>query len=883
MVMKGATDLTPAMRQYLDVKSRYPDCILLFRMGDFYEMFFEDAVTAAKVLDITLTSRNKGKADSIPLCGFPYHAVSGYLAKLIDAGFKAAICEQVEDPKLAKGVVRREVVRVVTPGLVVDADNLEARENNFLASLYLHEDRCGLAFTDISTGEFRVAESAQAEFLLTEISGLSFREIIVEQKTAESRLLKALKGQHALLSPAKECRINTFGADYFDLTEARERLHRYFDAAMLAQIDLDRHPAMTRAAGAILRYIEETQKDQLRHINRIERYETDDYLILDDIAKRNLELFSTITDNRKEGSLFHVLDQTVTALGGRRLRWWLSYPLMNPEHIRERLAAVAEIKDRHLLRENLRRTLKNVHDMERLGARIVMGLANGRDIIALKTSLQAIPEVIDIVRDLESLLLRSLASALDEMPDLRERIEKTIADDPPLTLREGGLIRKGVDAELDRLTTAMRDGKKWIAALEDRERKRTGIASLKVGFNQVFGYYIEMTKANADAAPQDYIRKQTLVNAERYINQELKEYEDAVLHAQDRAREREYDLFIALRTDIASEIKRIQKTAAALADLDALSSLAEAAERHNYCCPVVNDEDVIEIADGRHPVVERMGLADGFVPNDCRLDLEQNRLLVITGPNMAGKSTYIRQCALITLMAQMGSFVPAARARIGVADRIFTRIGAADSLSRGQSTIMVEMNEVAHILKRATRRSLIILDEVGRGTSTFDGVSIAWAVAEHLHDAGHLGSRTLFATHYHQLTELEAAKPGVKNFNIAVKEWGDRIIFLRKIIPGGTNRSYGIQVARIAGVPDEVIARASEILSNLEKGELDEAGMPRIARSKRQARADRNQLSLFIDDENLIINEIRETDIPNLTPVEALNRLSRWQGKLKKS
>jgi DNA mismatch repair protein MutS len=719
--------------------------------------------------------------------------------------------------------------------------------------------------------------------MLMELGGLSFREILIEQKTAESRLLKGLKGQNSILSPAKGCRINLFGADYFDLDAAAGRLKRYFETDMLAQTGLDRHPAMTCAAGAILRYIEETQKDQLRHINRIERYETDDYLVLDDIAKRNLELFRTITDNRKEGSLFHVLDQTVTALGGRRLRWWLSYPLVNPERIRERLAAVAEIKDRHLLRENLRRTLKNVHDIERLGARIAMGLANGRDLVALKTSLQALPEIRGIVRELDSPLLRSLDAALDEMPDLRVRIEKTITDDPPLTLREGGLIREGVDPELDRLTTAMRDGKKWIAALEDRERRRTGISSLKVGFNQVFGYYIEITRANADSAPADYIRKQTLVNAERYINQELKEYEDTVLNAQERAREREYDLFIALRTDIANEIKRLQKTAAALSDLDALTALAEAAERYNYCCPVVDGEDIIDITDGRHPVVERMGLADGFVPNDCRLDLEQNRLLVITGPNMAGKSTYIRQCALITLMAQMGGFVPAARARIGVADRIFTRIGAADSLSRGQSTFMVEMNEVANILKHATRRSLIILDEVGRGTSTFDGVSIAWAVAEHLHDDARLGSRTLFATHYHQLTELEAAKPGVKNFNIAVKEWGNRIIFLRKIVAGGTNRSYGIQVARIAGVPDEVIARASEILSNLEKGEIDEAGMPRIARSKRQARADRNQLSLFIDDENLIINEIIETDILNLTPVEALNRLSRWQEKLKKS
>jgi len=876
MVVAGMTDLTPAMRQYLDTKSRYPDCILLFRMGDFYEMFFEDAVTASKVLEITLTSRNKGKEDSIPLCGFPYHALSTYLAKLIDAGFKAAICEQVEDPKQAKGVVKREVVRVVTPGLVVDSGNLQAKENNFLAALYLQDFHFGLAFLDISTGEFRVTESAQSEFLLMEISGLTFREILLEEGTVGNRLLKNY------LRDKKDCRVSALPREYFDAQTAADRLKRYFSESMLYRIGPDRHPAMASAAGAILRYIEETQKDQLSHINRIEWYQTDDYLILDDIAKRNLELFSTITDNRKEGSLFHALDQTVTALGGRRLRWWLSYPLVNPERIRERLAAVAEIKDHHLLRENLRQILKSVYDLERLGARIAMGLANARDLNALKISLRALPDIKASLRDLESPLIRSIDAALDEMPEIRVRIENAIMDDPPATLREGGMIRGGVDPELDRLLQITRDGKQWIAALEDRERKKTGISSLKVGFNQVFGYYIEITKANADLAPPDYIRKQTLVNAERYINQELKEYEHTVLNAQERLCQREYDLFMAIKDEIVKEIRRIQATAASIADLDALAALAEAAERHNYCCPVVNDEDIIDIADGRHPVVERMGLTDGFVPNDCLLDLEQNRLLIITGPNMAGKSTYIRQCALIVLMAQMGSFVPASRARIGVVDRIFTRIGAADSLSRGQSTFMVEMNEVAHILKHATRRSLIILDEVGRGTSTFDGVSIAWAVAEYLHDAGHLGSRTLFATHYHQLTELEASKTGAKNFNITVKEWGDRIIFLRKIMAGGTNRSYGIQVARIAGVPDEVIARAKEILSNLEKGELDELGMPRLAHGRKEPEKNRHQLSLFIAEEDIIINEISRMDIMNLTPVEALNYLSYWQEILKK-
>ena len=874
MGVAGVLDLTPAMRQYMDIKQKHQDCILFFRMGDFYEMFFEDAVTASKILEITLTSRNKGKEDSIPLCGFPYHAASSYIRKLIDKGFKVAICEQVEDPKQAKGVVKREVVRVVTPGLVLDSDNLDAKENNFLAALYLSDNRFGLAFLDISTGEFRVTESYDADFLLTEISGLDFREVLIEERTKENRLLKTF------FREKDHCRMNVFSSDYFDYDQAAVNLKHYFSDEQLDQIAMDRYPAMVCAAGAVLRYVEETQKDPLSHINNIQWYQTDHYLVLDDIAKRNLELFSTLQDDKKEGSLFHLLDQTITAMGGRRLRWWLSYPLVSPDRIMERLAAVSEIKEHHLIRENLRKILHRVYDLERLGARIAMGVANARDLIALKVSLQTLPAIKNATGGLLSAMLSSVSDGIDEMADMRDLIEKCISDDPPLTLREGGMIKEGVDPELDQLISMTRDGKKWIAALEDRERKRTGINSLKVGFNQVFGYYIEVTKANAGLVPDDYIRKQTLVNAERYINQELKGYEYTVLNAEDRRKQREYDLFIDIRKSIARDIRRIQTTASKIADLDAVTSLAEVAERYNYCCPVVDDENAIEIIEGRHPVVERMPLPTSFVPNDITLDLDKNRFLIITGPNMAGKSTYIRQCALIVLMAQMGSFVPAVRARIGVVDRIFTRIGAADSLSRGQSTFMVEMNEVANILKHASRRSLIILDEVGRGTSTFDGLSIAWAVAEYLHDAGHLGARTLFATHYHQLTDLAVTKEGIKNFNIAVKEWGDRIIFLRKIMEGGTNRSYGIQVARIAGVPDEVISRAREILNNLEKGEFDEAGMPKIARGKKQDQKNRNQLSLFIDDNVAIINEIKALDILTMTPLDALSRISQWKEKL---
>jgi len=871
-------NLTPAMKQYVEIKEQHKDCILLFRMGDFYEMFFEDAITAAKVLDITLTSRNKGKEDSVPLCGFPYHAAPAYIAKLIERGFKVAICEQMEDPKDAQGIVKRDVVRIVTPGLVVDADNLEAGENNFLAALTIGgtDGTFGLAFLDISTGEFRVTESSNREFFLAEVSGLGFREVIVQEDRREDSFLRAFS------QGTGRCRINYFSADYFDHDAALTRLQQYFTGDQLKQIEVERHPTMVTAAGAILRYVEETQKNTPRHINDIQRYETDGYLILDETAKRNLELFTTIADGGKQGTLFHVLDETVTSMGARRLRWWLNYPLVVPEKIRERLSAVSEIREHHLLRENLRRSLGRVYDLERLGGRISLGVANGRDMIALLASLQALPEIRSALHELRSSLIVSICAGIDEMPDILELIERSIVEDPPLTLREGGIIKEGYDRELDELISVMQDGKRWIAALEEKERKRTGINSLKVGFNSVFGYYIEVTRTNTGLVPDDYVRKQTLVNAERYINQELKEYEYTVLNAENLRKEREYNLFVMIRDQVGQEIRRVQTTALRIADLDAISSLAEVAEKYNYTCPTVDGRDRVVIGDGRHPVVERMPLPDGFVPNDVCLDLDKNRLLIITGPNMAGKSTYIRQVALIVLLAQMGSFVPATKAHIGVVDRIFTRIGAADSLARGQSTFMVEMNEVAGILKSATPRSLIILDEVGRGTSTFDGLSIAWAVAEYIHDAKHLRTRTLFATHYHQLTDLAITKDGVKNFNIAVKEWGNSIIFLRKIVEGGTNRSYGIAVARIAGVPEEVILRAREILNNLEKGELDEVGMPKIARGKKTTGKDKRQLNLFMDDEELIIAELKCLNITNMTPLDTLNLVSKWKDKLGK-
>jgi DNA mismatch repair protein MutS len=870
----GVNNLTPAMRQYLEVKERYPDCIIFFRMGDFYEMFFEDAVTASRVLEITLTSRNKNREDAIPLCGFPYHAASSYIAKLIEKGFKVAVCEQVEDPKLAKGVVKREVTRVVTPGLVLDTENLDAKENNYLAALTVRGGRFALAFVDISTGEFRVAEAEEREFFRAETAGLPIREILVAEDLRDDDLIRSVVGE------GEHCRINRLPPDRFDPAAAVALLRDHFPEEKLSGIALESHPAAAAAAGAVLAYMTETQKDRLDHINELTWYESGAHLLLDEVAKRNLELFSTITEGKKSGSLFHVLDETVTSLGGRRLRWWLNHPLFDPSRIRERLAAVSEIREGNLLRESLRGILKDVYDLERLGSRIAVGLANGRDLAALRTSLLVLPRLRDAIAGGEAPLLRAIRDGIDEMPDLRVLIEGAIVDEPPLTIREGGIIREGYDPELDQLIAIMRDGRKWIAALEEKERQRTGIHSLKVGFNSVFGYYIEVTKANARLIPTEYIRKQTLVNAERYINEELKGYEETVLHAEERRQAREYDLFVEIRGRIAGEIRRIQRTAARIADLDAVASLAEVAERYNYCCPVVDGEDVIEITDGRHPVVERQAGGTGFVPNDVLLDLEKNRFLIITGPNMAGKSTCIRQVALIVLMAQMGSFVPAARARIGVVDRIFTRIGAADNLARGQSTFMVEMNEVAEILRHATKRSLIILDEVGRGTSTFDGLSIAWATAEYIHDAPSLGARTLFATHYHELTELAVTKEGVRNFNIAVREWGEKIIFLRKIMEGGTNRSYGIQVARLAGVPAEVIVRAKEILRNLEKGELDEAGMPKIARGRKTDRKNANQLSLFAGEGDSVLDEIRGLDPMNLTPLDALHHLSDWKQRL---
>ena len=880
----GATlDLTPAMKQYVKIKESHPDCILLYRMGDFYEMFFEDAVTAAPVLEITLTSRNKGKEDSVPLCGFPYHAASAYITKLVEKGFKVAICEQVEDPKKAKGIVKREVIRVITPGLVLDEENLAAGENNYLACLCAGRNMLGLAFLDISTGEFQISEFSDRDFFFTAIAGLDFKELLLPSDFPDKILLKTL------LMQMPELRMNILDDGYFQSANAEAMLDQNFSAEALTRSRIKEFPALLKAVGAILNYVNQTQKIKPRHVNEIKWYSTDHHLLLDDTARRNLEIFATIQGSSRAGSLFSLFQETLTPMGTRRLRWWMNYPLVDVEKIKARLAAVAEFKNDHILRANLRKILARIYDLERLAGRVSLRVANPRDLVALKISLLAIPELKSMLADCTAPAVASIRSRLLEMSAVVELIGRALIEDPPPKIQDGGFMAIGYDEELDQLRFISRDGKQWIASLEAEERKKTGIHSLKIGFNSVFGYYIEVTKANAELVPDSYIRKQTLVNAERYINQELKEFEQTVLNAEEKIRAREQDLFLALRENLDQYITDIQSNAGIIADLDALTALAEVAEKYHFVCPEINDDDTIDIRDGRHPVVETALKNEGFVPNDCLLDLQDNKLLVITGPNMAGKSTYIRQVALIVLLAQMGSFVPAAGAKIGVVDKIFTRVGASDSLIKGQSTFMVEMTETAEILKNATSRSLVIIDEVGRGTSTFDGLSIAWAIAEYIHDFQGRGIRSLFATHYHQLIDLAVTKNGAKNYNIAVKEWGEKIIFLHKIVEGGTSRSYGIEVARIAGVPKEVITRAREILRNLEKGEFDEIGMPRIARGIRDVKNTSPQLSLFTrresamareNKEQEIINELKSIDIQSMSPLEALNKLSELQNKI---
>ncbi|MCG0237771.1 MAG: DNA mismatch repair protein MutS [Firmicutes bacterium] len=864
--------MTPMFNQYRQFKAQYPDCLLFFRLGDFYELFMEDAEIAARELDLVLTGRDAGAVGRVPMCGVPYHSAENYIAKLIEKGYKVAICEQVEDPKQAKGLVRREVVRVVTPGTLVEPRLLEEKRNHYLAAVCQGKTGFGLAYADLSTGEFAACELQGASGLrqlLEELGRLEPREVLLEPglETAPG-ITEPLKLQGAAFQ--------AYDAKAFRHPDAYRRLCEHFGTHSLRGFGLEELELATRAAGAVLQYLEETQKTSLGHITGIQVYFPGEYMTLDPATRRNLEITRSIRDGSRKGTLLSVLDRTVTSMGGRMLRSWLERPLIRLADIQARHEAVAELVENPLMRAELRSLLQDVYDLERLAGRIAYGNANARDLVALKHSLVALPSLKILLGDARSRRLQELRDQLDMLDDVRDLIERAIDDDPPYNLNEGGLIKSGYNAEVDRLRKAAREGKGWIAALEVREREKTGIKSLKIGYNKVFGYYIEVTRPNLHLVPDYYIRKQTLAGAERFITPELKEIEEQVLGAEEKVVALEYQLFTEVRQQVAKEVARIQASARAVAELDALASFAEVASAYGYVRPEMNDGDEIWIKDGRHPVLERVLPEGSFVPNDCLLDTRENRLLLITGPNMGGKSTYMRQVALICLMAQAGSFVPAAEARLGVVDRIFTRVGASDDLATGQSTFMVEMTEVAAILHAATRRSLIVLDEIGRGTATFDGLSIAWAVAEYIADPERLGAKTLFATHYHELCELEGLIPGVKNYSVAVRERGEEVAFLYKIVRGGADRSYGIQVARLAGLPRAVIERAQEILATLEQQE----GQRRSRREAAMARARQPvQLTFFEARPHPVVEELLSLNVMALTPLEALNLLYRLQEK----
>ena len=857
---------TPMIEQYLRIKSQYPDAILFYRLGDFYEMFFEDAEVASRELEITLTSRNKSDEDSVPLCGVPYHAAESYIVRLIQRGHKVAVCEQTEDPKQAKGIVRREVIRVITPGTVVDGDYLESKSNNYLMAVSHHGQEFGVARVDLSTGEFAVCQADDLESLLTEAVRNDPKEILISTGFHESpdsvSFRQAVEGAF----------VNLVSDSCFDVAEARRCLEEHygsFEETGMAGCGAEEGVV---AAGVVLRYIRENQRSALAHLQRIRYFHPQDYMVVDETAQRNLELVQNLSEGRVQGSLLGVLDDCVTAMGARTLRHWLFYPLLDTGEIGRRLDAVEELVEKKMERLDLREVLKGVYDLERLNTRITVGRASGRDLLALKTSIDEFPRIRQILQDFEAPLMHDIQMVLDDLQDVRAMIDESIREDAPLTVKEGGIIRAGYSGELDELRQVVGEGKTWIARLEKEEKDRTGIGSLKVRYNQVFGYYIEVTKTHLERIPEDYIRKQTLTNAERFITPELKEYEARVLGAEEKINRLEYELFDELRRRVAGENRRIQQTASGIAQLDVLMTFALVAERNNYTRPCLNDGAEITIRNGRHPVVEQMRPSEPFVPNDVVCDCQENQLLIITGPNMAGKSTFLRQVALIVLMAQVGSFVAAEKAVIGIVDRIFTRVGASDNLARGQSTFMVEMMETARILREATPRSLIILDEIGRGTSTFDGLSIAWAVAEYIHDTPEIRAKTLFATHYHELTELSVTKTGVTNLNFAVREWNDEVIFLRRLVPGGASRSYGIQVARLAGLPKQVIERAKEVLSNLERGELTQAGIPRLAVTK-EKEAPPGQMVLFPAEDGWLTTELKNMCLDTMTPIEAIHKL----------
>ena len=879
-----SNNLTPMMKQYMQTKEEYKDCILFYRLGDFYEMFFDDALTASKELEITLTGKNCGLEERAPMCGIPYHAVDSYLNRLVSKGYKVAICEQVEDPKTAKGIVKREVIRVVTPGTNLDTQGLDETKNNYIMCIVYMADRYGLSVADVTTGEYLVTELDSQTKLMDELYKFMPSEIVCNEAFYMSGLdLDDLKNRLHMA-------IYSLEAWYFDDALCRETLQEHFKVASLEGIGLSDYECGMIASGALLKYLEETQKNSLSHMSRLTRYATGNYMVLDSATRRNLELVETLREKQKRGSLLWVLDKTKTAMGARTLRKYVEQPLIDKKSIVKRLDAVAELKDNAICREEIREYLNPVYDLERLVGKITYQSANPRDLIAFQSSLSMLPSVKCILKDMESDLLKEIYEELDPLEELCDLVGRAIQEEPPLAMKEGGIIKDGYNEEVDRLRKAKSEGKNWLADLETKEREKTGIKNLRIRYNKVFGYYLEVTNSFKDLVPDYYTRKQTLANAERYIIPELKELEDTILGAEDKLCALEYELYCEVRNTIATELTRIQRTAKAVAKLDVIASLALVAERNNYVRPKINEKGVIDIRDGRHPVVEKMIPNDMFIANDTYLDDKKQRISIITGPNMAGKSTYMRQAALIVLMAQLGSFVPASSANIGLVDRIFTRVGASDDLASGQSTFMVEMNEVANILRNATSKSLLILDEIGRGTSTFDGLSIAWAVVEYISNSKLLGAKTLFATHYHELTELEGKISNVNNYCIAVKEKGDDIVFLRKIVKGGADKSYGIQVAKLAGVPDPVINRAKEIVEELVTADItgkvkDIAVQGSETKKKTQKKLDEvdlTQFSLFdtVKDDD-VLNELKELDISHMTPMDAMNKLYQLQNKLR--
>ena len=879
-----SNELTPMMKQYMQTKEEYKDCILFYRLGDFYEMFFDDALTASKELEITLTGKNCGLEERAPMCGIPYHAVDSYLNRLVSKGYKVAICEQVEDPKTAKGIVKREVIRVVTPGTNLDTQGLDETKNNYIMCIVYMADRYGLSVADVTTGEYLVTELDSQTKLMDELYKFMPSEIVCNEAFYMSGLdLDDLKNRLHMA-------IYSLEAWYFDDALCRETLQEHFKVASLEGIGISDYECGMIASGALLKYLEETQKNSLSHMSRLTRYATGNYMVLDSATRRNLELVETLREKQKRGSLLWVLDKTKTAMGARTLRKYVEQPLIDKESIVKRLDAVAELKDNAICREEIREYLNPVYDLERLVGKITYQSANPRDLIAFQSSLSMLPSVKCILKDMESDLLKEIYEELDPLEELCDLVGRAIQEEPPLAMKEGGIIKDGYNEEVDRLRKAKSEGKNWLADLETKEREKTGIKNLRIRYNKVFGYYLEVTNSFKDLVPDYYTRKQTLANAERYIIPELKELEDTILGAEDKLCALEYELYCEVRNTIAAELTRIQRTAKAVAKLDVIASLALVAERNNYVRPKINEKGVIDIRDGRHPVVEKMIPNDMFIANDTYLDDKKQRISIITGPNMAGKSTYMRQAALIVLMAQLGSFVPASSANIGLVDRIFTRVGASDDLASGQSTFMVEMNEVANILRNATSKSLLILDEIGRGTSTFDGLSIAWAVVEYISNSKLLGAKTLFATHYHELTELEGKISNVNNYCIAVKEKGDDIVFLRKIVKGGADKSYGIQVAKLAGVPDPVINRAKEIVEELVTADItgkvkDIAVQGSETKKKTQKKLDEvdlTQFSLFdtVKDDD-VLNELKELDISHMTPMDAMNKLYQLQNKLR--